>query len=417
MVLTFDFFLFTEHYILLIQTITFAVYFNFMLPEFDNTEIAFKYRSDKELKHARFLFSSMGSPLLTNIGMKMTKLAIAWKLPVKGLIKSTLFDQFCGGENMDEAAQTAAVIGKYGVSTILDYGVEGKESEEDFDRAVPEFIKAIKYASKNKNIPFISLKVTGFARFALLEKMHVGTQLSGEEKEEWQRIYGRIDFICKSAEEYNIMVLVDAEESWVQKPVDELTDAMMEQYNKKKVIVFNTFQLYRHDRFTFLQVSTERAIAKSYLLGAKLVRGAYMEKERNRAATMGYTSPIQPSKEATDKDYDAAVLYCLEHINNLALFIGTHNEQSCLAAAKYMNSHNMAPAATSVYFSQLYGMSDNISFNLASSGYHVAKYLPYGPVTDVIPYLMRRAQENTSVAGQTGRELGLIDKEIKRRGL
>ncbi|MES2704333.1 MAG: proline dehydrogenase family protein [Bacteroidota bacterium] len=386
-----------------------------MLPEFDNTEIAFRYRSNNELKRARFLFSSMGSPALTSIGMKATKFAISWNLPVKGLIKKTLFEQFCGGETMDEAATTAAMLGKYGVNTILDYGVEGKESESEFDRAVPEFIKAIKYASANKYIPFISLKITGFAYFSLLEKVHAGASLTTEEAMAWQRVYDRIDYICKAAEEHNIMVLIDAEESWIQNPVDELTDAMMERYNKKKIIVFNTFQLYRHDRLQFLKDSLELAKRKGYLLGAKLVRGAYMEKERRRAAEKGYQSPIQPTKEATDRDYDAGVLYCLQHLDGLALFIGTHNEDSCLKAAEYMHHNNIAAGTARVYFSQLYGMSDNVSFNLADSGYHVAKYLPYGPVKDVIPYLMRRAQENTSVAGQTGRELSLINKEMQRR--
>ena len=388
-----------------------------MLPEFDNTEIAFKYRSNKELKRARFLFSSMGSPMLTKIGMKMTSLAISWNLPVQGLIKTTLFDQFCGGETMEEAAGTAAEIGKYGVSTILDYGVEGKESEEDFDKAVPEFIKAIKYAASSKNIPFISLKVTGFAAFGLLERIHSGNMLKASEVEAWKRVGNRIDLICKAAADNNIMVLVDAEESWIQRPVDDLTNAMMEKYNKTKVYVFNTFQLYRHDRLVYLKQSNEQAQSKGYLLGAKLVRGAYMEKERARAVEKNYPSPIQKSKEATDKDYDAAVLYCLQHIKGLALFIGTHNEQSCLKAAKYMQDNGIPASSDRVYFSQLYGMSDNISFNLADSQYHVAKYLPYGPVKDVLPYLMRRAQENTSVAGQTGRELSLIQKEIKRRKL
>ena len=386
-----------------------------MLPQFDNTEIAFKYRSDKEMKMAHFLFSSMGSPALASIGMKMTQFAISWKLPVKGLIKKTLFHQFCGGETMDEAAATAATIGKYGVGTILDYGVEGKESEEDFDRAVPEFIKAIKYASTNKNIPFISLKVTGFARFALLEMLHNEEQLNPTEQAEWKRIYDRIDFICKAAAEHNVMVLVDAEESWIQKPVDDLTDAMMAQYNKQKAIVFNTFQLYRHDRLQFLKESVAFAQANGYQLGAKLVRGAYMEKERNRAAAMGYRDPIQPSKEATDRDYDEAALYCLQNLRDLSVFIGTHNEDSCMKAARYMEENGIPANTDKVYFSQLFGMSDNISFNLAHSGYHVAKYLPYGPVHDVIPYLMRRAQENTSVAGQTGRELSLIEREIERR--
>ncbi len=318
---------------------------------------------------------------------------------------------------MEDAAKTAALLGKYGIGTILDYGVEGKESESDFDKAVPEFIKAIQYAATSKNIPFISLKITGFAYFALLEKIHSGTQLTDDEQAAWKRVHDRIDKICRSAADNNIMVLVDAEESWIQKPVDELTDVMMSRYNKNKVIVFNTFQLYRHDRLVFLQQSYETAKTKDYLLGAKLVRGAYMEKERKRASELGYQSPIQPNKEATDKDYDAATLFCLQHLDGLSLFIGTHNEASCLKAAKYMIDHNIPANTEKVYFSQLYGMSDNVSFNLAHEGYHVAKYLPYGPVKDVIPYLMRRAQENTSVAGQTGRELSLITKEIKRRGI
>lgn len=386
-----------------------------MLPEFDNTEIAFKYRSNSELKQARFLFSSMGSPTLTKIGMSFTKLAISWHLPIKGLIRSTIFKQFCGGETMEEAAHTASSLGKYNVGVILDYGVEGKEGEAEFDKAVPEFIKAIKYAASQKNIPFISLKVTGFARFALLEKLHAGKKLEASEQEEWKKVQLRIDNICKAAADNNIMVLIDAEESWIQQPVDDLADQMMEAYNKTKPVVFNTFQLYRHDRLIFLKQSFDKALSKGYLLGAKLVRGAYMEKERKRAAEMGYTSPIQPDKDSTDRDYDLAVDFCLARLDKLALFIGTHNEHSCLQAAKYMDDHNIQHSNTHVWFSQLYGMSDNISFNLAYAGYHVAKYLPYGPVEDVIPYLMRRAQENTSVAGQTGRELSLINKEIKRR--
>jgi proline dehydrogenase len=386
-----------------------------MLPEFDNTQIAFEYRSDKELKRAKFLFSSMGSPMLTRIGMKLTKFAISWNLPVKGLIKRTLFDQFCGGETMGEAAKTAAVIAKYGVGTILDYGVEGKESEADFDSAVPEFIKAIKYASLNKNIPFISLKVTGFAHFALLEKIHAEESLTDGETAAWQRVYSRIDEICKAASQNSIMVLVDAEESWIQRPVDDLADAMMAQYNKKEAVVYNTYQLYRHDRLVFLKESYEFAASHGFILGAKLVRGAYMEKERARAAEKGYTSPIQKDKQGTDNDYDEAALLCLQHLDRIALFVGTHNETSCLKVAAYMQEHNVTTNTNRVYFSQLYGMSDNISFNLAHGGYNVAKYLPYGPVKDVLPYLMRRAQENTSVAGQTGRELSLIKKEIERR--
>jgi len=386
-----------------------------MLPEFENTQIAFEYRTDKELKRANFLFSSMSSPVLTSIGMKLTGIAIKWNLPVKGLIKHTLFDQFCGGETMEEAAKTADVIGKYNVKTIMDYGVEGKENEEDFDRAVPEFIKAIKFAATSRYIPFISLKITGFAYFALLEKVHAGSVLTADEQAAWKRVYDRIDRICAEAAADNIMVLIDAEESWIQVPVDELANAMMARYNKTKVVVYNTFQLYRHDRLVYLQQSYDEAQKKGYLLGAKLVRGAYMEKERARAIEKGYPSPIQSNKAATDKDYDEAALFCLKRLNGLALFVGTHNEDSCLKVAKYMLDNNMPADTDKVYFSQLYGMSDNISFNLAHEGYHVAKYLPYGPVKDVLPYLMRRAQENTSVAGQTGRELALIKKEMRRR--
>lgn len=386
-----------------------------MMPEFNDTQIAFEYRNNAELKRAKFLFSSMGSPTLTKIGIGLTKWAISWSLPIKGLIKKYLFSQFCGGENMEEAAETAAVIGRYGVDTILDYGVEGKESEEDFDKAVPEFIKAIQYAASSKNIPFISLKVTGFAYFALLEKIHAGAALSESDKVAWKSVFNRINRICKAAADNNIMVLIDAEESWIQKPVDELADSMMQQYNKGRAVIFNTYQLYRHDRLIVLQQSYDDAKQKGYILGAKLVRGAYMEKERARAAEKGYPSPIQPNKAAADNDYDQAVLFCLQHLDALSLFIGTHNEKSCLEAVQYMQANGIPANADKVWFSQLYGMSDNISFNLAHAGYHVAKYLPYGPVKDVLPYLMRRAQENTSVAGQTGRELSLINKEMNRR--
>jgi proline dehydrogenase len=388
----------------------------FMQPNFDNTEIAFKYRSNKDLRRAAFLFSSMGSPTLTRIGMGLTKFAIGTGLPITGIIKSTIFQQFCGGETMQEAAKTADVLGRFGVGVILDYSVEGKEEEADFDQAVKEFIRAIQYAASQKpNIPFISVKVTGFARFGLLEKWHSGQSLTEEEIAERDRIKTRIDTICAEAAVHDIMVLIDAEESWIQVPVDELAEAVMSKYNKVKPIVFNTFQLYRHDRLNFLKASAETAFKGNYVLGAKLVRGAYMEKERTRAEEMGYPSPIQPDKEATDRDYDEGMLYCLKHIDKVATFIGTHNEQSCAKAAAFLDDHKIDPRHPHVWFSQLYGMSDNISFNLAHAGYHVAKYLPYGPVKDVVPYLMRRAQENTSVAGQTGRELSLIRKEMKRR--
>jgi proline dehydrogenase len=388
-----------------------------MLPEFDNTEVAFSYRSNAALKQARFLFASMGSPTLTKIGIGFTKMAMAIKLPINGIIKSTIFKQFCGGETMEEAAETATMLAKYHIGVILDYGVEGKEGESEFDKAVPEFLKAIDFASSQQNIPFISIKVTGFSRFSLLEKLHAKAELNASEQEEWQRVEHRIDTICARAAEKNIKVLVDAEESWIQDPIDELTDKMMEKYNSPKAIVYNTFQLYLHSRLPFLKTSFARAQERKYLLGAKLVRGAYMEKERARAAEKNYPSPVQPDKNHSDQDYNEALGFCIENLENLELFIGTHNEKSCMLAAQKMQANNINFKHPHIYFSQLFGMSDNISFNLAQQGFHVAKYLPYGPVADVMPYLMRRAQENTSVAGQTGRELGLINTELKRRKL
>ena len=385
------------------------------MPQFNNTEIAFRYRSDKDLSLAHFLFKSMNSPLVTKLGIAATRFAIKTHLPISKIVKRTIFKQFCGGENMAEAAQTAAAIGKYKVGVILDYGVEGKENEEEFDKATLEFIKAIKFAASQKNIPFVSLKVTGFARFSLMEKINSGEKLTEQEQLEWQRVHGRIEAVCSTAYEHKIMMLIDAEETWIVEAVNELTERMMEKFNKEKAYIFNTYQFYCHGTLAYLKYCCENAASKGYILGAKLVRGAYMEKERARAAEKGYPDPIQPDKLSTDNDYDAAVIYCLENLGKLALFIGTHNEKSCMDAVNYMKAHNINAGNAYVFFSQLYGMGDNISFNLADDGYNVSKYLPYGPVLDVVPYLMRRAEENTSVAGQTSRELSLISAEIKRR--
>jgi len=384
---------------------------------FENTEVAFEYKSDRDLKRAHFLFSSMSVPLVAKTGIALTRWIIRAHLPFRGIVKRTIFDQFCGGETISEAAETAKILAKYGVGVALDYGVEGSESETKFDAAVPEFVKAIQYAATQKNIPFIPLKLTGFARFGLLEKLHSGAELSPSEHQEWERVQQRIDTICKTASEKGIMILIDAEDSWIQQPVDDLVNRMMEQYNRQRVTVFNTFQLYRHDRYTYLQESLAHARQHGYLLGAKLVRGAYMEKERDRAAAMGYSSPIQPDKESCDRDYDLAMAFCLDHLAELAVFIGTHNESSCMKAVRWMQEKNIPPGHPQVFISQLYGMSDNITFNLAHAGFNASKYLPYGPLQDVLPYLMRRAEENTSVAGQTGRELSLIRKELKRRKL
>jgi proline dehydrogenase len=384
---------------------------------FENTAIAFESKADKALKKADFLFSYIGKPWLVKLGAAITPLALKLRLPIKGLIRSTIFSQFCGGESLQEAAQTAGLLGKFHVGVALDYGVEAMEGEENYDRAVPEFIRAIEYAAGNPNIPFIAIKVTGFARFSLLEKIHAEAILTAEEADEYARVGQRIQSIATIAAKHRIGLLIDAEESWIQQPVDDLADELMAQFNKEQVIIYNTFQMYRHDRLDYLQASFEKALQGKYLLGAKLVRGAYMEKERKRAEQMGYASPIQPSKEATDKDYDAAVQFCMERLDKLAVFVGTHNENSSMLAASLLHQQQLPHNHPHVSFSQLLGMSDNITFNLAHAGYHVSKYLPYGPVKDVMPYLLRRAQENTSISGQMGRELGLIRKERKRRGI
>lgn len=388
---------------------------------FDNTENAFAYKSDKELKSARFLFRTMGFSWFVKIGTRLTPFIMKTGLPVHGLIRKTIFKQFVGGETLEETANVGATLGKYGVDVILDYGVEGKESEESFDHATEEFIRVINYAATQANTPFMSIKVTGLARFGLLQSLDEAPRLrSGihdheAQIAEWDRVRERMYIICEAAAEKGIGVLVDAEESWIQDPVDRLTMEMMEIFNKNKVVVYNTIQLYRHDRLHFLKLSHQIARQQGFLLGVKLVRGAYMEKERNRAADKGYASPIQPDKEHSDKDYNAAVEYCIDHINEMSVIVASHNEQSNLLAAKLMDEKNLPHNHNHVHFSQLYGMSDNITFNLAKEGFNVSKYLPFGPIRDVIPYLMRRAQENSSVSGQTGRELGLIDKELKRR--
>lgn len=388
---------------------------------FDNTEKAFAYKSDKELKSAQFLFRTMEFPWFVSIGTRLTPFIMKTGLPVHGLIRKTIFKQFVGGETLEETAAVGEVLGRYGVQVILDYGVEGKEGEASFDHATEEFIRVINYAATQPNIPFISIKVTGLARFGLLQTLDEAPRLrSGihdheAEIAEWDRVRERMYAICEAAAEKNIGVLVDAEESWIQDPVDRLTIEMMEIFNKNKVIVYNTIQLYRHDRLHFLKLSHRIARQQGFLLGVKLVRGAYMEKERSRAANRGYESPIQPDKASTDRDYNLAVDYCIEHLEQISVIVASHNEESNLHAAKLMDERNLPHNHPHVHFSQLYGMSDNITFNLAAEGFSVSKYLPFGPIRDVIPYLMRRAQENSSMSGQTGRELSLIRKEVARR--
>jgi proline dehydrogenase len=399
----------------------FAMNLPVMNISFENTEKAFAYKSDKDLKLARFLFKTMGSQWLVNFGVSLTPLALKLKLPIDGLVRKTIFKQFVGGETLQDTSEICKKLAAYNVDVILDYGVEGKEGEQNFDLATQEFIRVINYASAQPGIHFISVKVTGIARNGLLEKLNDAPRLrSGvhdneAEDAEWERVRERMYRICEAAAEKNIGVLIDAEETWIQDPIDRLTIEMMEAFNEEKAVVYNTIQLYRHDRLHFLQLSYNIARQNNFVLGVKLVRGAYMEKERERASARGEQSPIQPDKASTDKDFNEAVRFCLDNIENISAIVATHNEESTMLTIAEMQSRGLPADHPNVHFSQLYGMSDNITFNLAEAGYSVSKYLPFGPINDVVPYLMRRARENSSVSGQTGRELVLINKEIKRR--
>jgi proline dehydrogenase len=388
---------------------------------FENTQNAFAHLTDKELKNARFLFQSMSFPWLVQMGTRLTPFIMRTGLPVHGLIRKTLFKQFVGGETLEETAGVAKTLDSFGVKVILDYGVEGKEGEEAFDTATEEFMRVIRYAATQTNIPFISIKVTGLARFGLLQTLNEAPRLRSGihddefERDEWNMVRERMYAICELAAEKQIGVLIDAEESWIQDPVDRLCIEMMQVFNKTAPVVYNTVQLYRHYRLAFLKMSHRIAKEKGFVLGLKLVRGAYMEKERARAREMGYDSPIQPDKAAADNDFNVAVRYCLENLSEMAVVIASHNEESNRLAAVTMDELGIPHQHPHVHFSQLYGMSDHITFNMAKAGFAVSKYLPFGPIRDVIPYLMRRAQENSSVSGQTGRELTLIQRELQRR--
>jgi proline dehydrogenase len=382
---------------------------------FNNTEIAFSGKTNKDLNRSYWLFKMMSNSSFVNIGQVLTNFAINIHFPIKGMIKATIFKQFCGGETIQECDKAIKELGRFNIGTILDYSVEGKETELDFDACATETIATVAKAKNNSLIPFCVFKVTGLARFNLLEKVSTNKVLSADEQKEFEHIQNRVNRICKAAHDAGVPIFIDAEESWIQTAIDDLANKMMALYNLEKPIVYNTFQLYRKDRLTYLKHSFDLAQKSNYYLGAKLVRGAYMEKERARAIEKNYPSPIQDSKEATDSDYNAALLFSIENISRIAICAGTHNENSSMHLAQLMKENNIAEANKHIYFSQLLGMSDHISYNLANAGYNVAKYVPYGPVNEVLPYLIRRAQENTSVKGQTGRELSLIIKEKERR--
>ncbi len=385
------------------------------LLNFDNTEIAFQNKSYRDLERARWLFKIIASSTLIKIGMPLTNLALKIGLPIQGLIKKTIYKQFCGGETILECAPAIYDLSKGKVMTILDYSVEGEDSEESFEACCQEVLSAVSYAKRNPLLPFCVFKPTGLGRFELLAKKNAGEPCTTEEEKEFQRLTNRFDRICRACYDADVRVLIDAEHSWIQDTIDDIAREMMEKYNKEKPIVYNTYQLYRHDKLASLKADFAYAQVQGFYLGAKIVRGAYMEIERQRAEEKGYPSPIQPNKAASDLDYNLAVLFCLDQIDRIGFMAGTHNDDSCMALAQEMDNRGIPRHHPHVFFAQLLGMSDNLSFNLSASGFNVAKYMPYGPVEAVMPYLLRRAQENTSAAGQTGRELSLIIKEQKRR--
>ncbi len=382
---------------------------------FDDTATAFAYRTTGELKNSHFVFTTMSKPWMVKLGTVMTNLALKLRLPVKGIIKKTLFNQFCGGESVKDSSKTIALLGDHNVQTILDYSVEGLKSEDGYNDTRDEALRVIDFASTNDHIPFCVLKLSGLGSTDLMTKAQAKEALSEVEKTKLYNAELRVDEIVNKASSKGLMVMIDAEESWFQGFIDGVAYRMMEKYNKERPIVYNTYQLYRHDMLDRLKRAQIQAEVDGYYIGAKLVRGAYMEKERARAEEMGYESPIHKNKEGVDKDYDEALKFCMEHIGRMGICAGTHNEESSKLLTQLMEEQKLVNNDNRIFFGQLLGMSDNISFKLAAMGYNVAKYVPYGPVEKVLPYLFRRAEENTSIAGQSGREYTLVKNELRRR--
>lgn len=382
---------------------------------FDDTETAFRYKSDSELRKANFIFSVVNNPFVSSLATGSVRLGMKLHLPIRGLVRSTVFDHFCGGETIESAEKTIVHLGKFNVKAILDYSVEGEKSEAGFDQTTEEILHTFEKAKTLSLIPFCVFKVTGLADSTLLAKVQSGAVLTEQEELAFAKAKQRVEKICSKAHRFKIPVLIDAEETWIQKPIDTIASEMMAKYNKEEAIVFNTIQMYCVAGPQNLREAFHNAAMGNYFLGIKLVRGAYIEKERERAQKMGYTDPIQPDKESSDNAFNQALNFCLDQKQRISVVCGSHNEYSNQYLSVLMEKHGMKPSDKRVWFAQLLGMSDNISFNLAKAGYNVAKYVPYGPVGAVMPYLLRRASENTSVAGQSSRELGLIRKEIARR--
>ena len=381
----------------------------------NDTAVAFASKSNVELQKKRWLFSLMGSPFLAQLGAKSAEFGLSFGLPIKFAIKETVFRQFCGGETIEECEGVIRDLAKSKIGTILDYSIEGKDDEATFERTRAEILKVLRRAAGDANIPFAVFKVTGLARIELLEKISTNSKMDSAEQNEWRRARTRVEEICRTAYELDQPTFIDAEESWIQPAIDNLAREMMHAFNQEKAIIYNTIQLYRHDRLDFLQTAFEQAKSDDYFLGVKLVRGAYMEKERARAHEKGYRSPIQTDKSATDRDYNLAQQFCFDNLDRVSVVSGSHNEDSVKLLAGLMREAGLPNNHPHVYFSQLFGMSDNLSYVLAAEGYNVSKYVPYGPVKDALPYLIRRAKENTAVMGQMSRELEMIDREIKRR--
>lgn len=383
---------------------------------FNDTQIAFQEKTTPQLKKAQWMFRAIENPTLTNVGIGLLNFTVKNNFPfVEGIVRKTLFEQFVGGETREKSKEVVKILFKHHIGSIFDYAIEGKEEEVTFDHTCEEIRQNIKFAEGNPAIPFVVFKPTGFGRLDLYAEVQSGKELTTSEKEEWQRIVKRYDDVCRLAHEKNVVVMIDAEETWMQSAVDNLVNEMKARYNKEKAIVWNTIQMYRTGRLEYLAEDLKRANEKGYYLGYKFVRGAYMEKERARAAEMNYPDPIQPTKQATDDNYNAAIDFVINNLDKVSGYFGTHNEKSTELVMDRMKEKGLENDHPQIYFGQLYGMSDNITYFLGDKKYNASKYLPYGPVKDVVPYLTRRVQENTSVAGQTGRELSLIEKELQRR--
>lgn len=388
---------------------------NITFTNLENSEIAFRGQSNNSLRQSCLLFKVMNNRTLVKTGKYLVNFAFAIHFPVEGILRKTIYKHFVGGTSIDDCVKTIEKLASRNVGTILDFAVEGEEREDLFDATCDEIIRTVEIAHKNSNVPFSAFKITGIARFDLLAKVSENHSITDEERDEFRRVEERVDTIFRRGFELGVPILIDAEETWIQPVLDDIVMKMMVKYNKDKAIVQNTYQMYRHDSMERIKQHHRQALEKGFKFGLKIVRGAYMEKERERALVKGYPSPIQPDKPATDHDFDAIIRYFMDHLDTIDFMVATHNEESSLLLARLIDEYKLPRNHQGIYFSQLYGMSDHITFNLAEQGYNVVKYVPYGEVKTMMPYLFRRAEENSSVKGQSSRELKLIQREVRRR--